>query len=288
MYLLNRLSKIFDNSEEVLFDDYSRFVLMSDCHRGDGTWADNFSKNQNFYFAALTYYYKNKYTYIEIGDGDELWENKDFSEIFNMHKDVFRLLSRFHKNNRLYFIYGNHDIVKRDQKFLEENLYKYYDSRRKKYIPLFEGLKVHEGLVLKHRKRNNKILLIHGHQVDFMNYTLWPISRFLVKNVWKPLETFGVKDPTSPAKNHQKKDSIDNKLTEWVERENVMIVAGHTHRSMFPEVGETPYFNDGSCVHPRCITAIEIEFGYIRLVKWHMKTNRNGLLYIGRDTLAGP
>ncbi len=36
---------------------------------------------------------------------------------------------------------------------------------------------------------------------------------------------------------------------------------------MFPEVGEISYFNDGSCVHPRCITAIEIENGTIKLVR---------------------
>ena len=67
-----RLSEVFESSEEIFFDDSSKFIFMSDCHRGDGSWADSFRKNRNNYYAALTYYYNNNYTYIELGDGDEL------------------------------------------------------------------------------------------------------------------------------------------------------------------------------------------------------------------------
>ncbi|NLP28008.1 MAG: serine/threonine protein phosphatase, partial [Clostridia bacterium] len=61
MNSLQRISKIFQSSEEVVFDDSSRIVLMSDCHRGDGNWSDDFSRNQNIFFRALTYYYENSY-----------------------------------------------------------------------------------------------------------------------------------------------------------------------------------------------------------------------------------
>ena len=33
-----------------------------------------------------------------------------------------------------------------------------------------------------------------------------------------------------------------------------------------------PFFNDGSCVHPRSITGIEIENGEISLIKWEIST----------------
>jgi len=107
---LKHISKVFETAEQITFDDSSRIVLMSDCHRGDGSWADDFSRNQNLYFAALTHYYKEKYTYIEIGDGDELWENSRFSDIKQMHSDVFWLLSKFYNEGRLYLIFGNHEI----------------------------------------------------------------------------------------------------------------------------------------------------------------------------------
>lgn len=29
------------------------YVFMSDCHRGDGNWSDNFANNKTIYLAAL-------------------------------------------------------------------------------------------------------------------------------------------------------------------------------------------------------------------------------------------
>jgi UDP-2,3-diacylglucosamine pyrophosphatase LpxH len=261
---------------------------MSDCHRGDGSWADTFSKNQNIYFAALNYYYYDNYTYIEIGDGDELWENNNISNIIKEHKNAFLILKRFFNKKRLYLIYGNHDIVKQSQKYVKQNLYYYYDEREKKKIALFKGIKVHEGLVLKQKDTQNEIFLVHGHQVDFLNSTLWRLTRFLVRYLWRPLEIFGVNDPTSTAKNYRKKESVEKRLSRWVQNNDSMIVAGHTHRPVFPEVGETRYFNDGSCVHPHGITAIEIANSKIQLVKWSIKTKDDNTLYVGRDIILGP
>ncbi|WP_407313990.1 metallophosphoesterase [Desulfosporosinus sp. SB140] len=285
---LKRISKIFESAEEIPFDDSSRIILMSDVHRGDGSWADDFSKNQNLYFAALTHYYNENYTYIEIGDGDELWKNKKLADIIYVHSDAFWLLTKFFKEGRLYLIFGNHDMDKRNDKFVKDNLYQYFDEQEKQYMPLFENIKVHEGLVLKHTLTEQKILLIHGHQVSFLDYDLWKLARFLVRYLWRPLESFGVNDPTSTAKNYHKKDTVEKRLTEWVKQEKHMLIAGHTHRPMFPDVGKPQYFNDGSSVHPRSITGIEIADGYITLVKWAVKTKDDGTLFIGRDMLAEP
>lgn len=288
MYELKRISKVYELSEQIPFDDSSRIVLMSDCHRGDGSWADDFSKNQSIYAAALNHYYKENFTYIELGDGDELWKNKKFSDIIKIHGDVFSILVDFHKKQRLYFIFGNHDMVKKNKKFVQNNLFYYFNEREKKNVPLFEDVKVHEGLVLNHTDTGNKIFLIHGHQVDYLNDGLWRFSRFLVRYIWNPLELFGFNDPTSAAKNYRKKQVVGGKLADWAEQNNCMLISGHTHRPTFPEPGEIPYFNDGSCVHPRCITAIEIDRGSIMLVKWEVKIRNDGSLFVGREILAGP
>lgn len=285
---LTRITKVFESAEEIPFDDSSRIILMSDIHRGDGGWADDFTKNQNLYFAALTHYYNENYTYIELGDGDELWKNKKLSDIIYVHSHAFWLLRKFFNEGRLYFIFGNHDMVKGDNKFVKDNMYQYFDQREKKNIPLFENIKLHEGLVLRHRVTDQKILLIHGHQVSFIDYEMWRLSRFLVRYLWRPLESFGVNDPTSTSKNYDKKNAVEEKLTEWVKEKKHMLIAGHTHRPRFPEVGELQYFNDGSSVHPRCITGIEIAEGNITLVKWDVKTKNDGTLFIGREILAGP
>ncbi len=48
-----------------------------------------------------------------------------------------------------------------------------------------------------------------------------------------------------------------------------MIIAGNIHRPQFPDPDELPYFNDGSSVHPRSITGLEIEHMQISMIKWH-------------------
>lgn len=285
MDALKRLSKVFKTAKEIPFDDSSKFILISDCHRGDGSWADDFSKNKNIYFAALNHYYNEKYTYIELGDGDELWENNNLYDIMHIHSDIFWVLSKFFNDGRLYLIFGNHDIVKKDEKFIKRNQY-YFDERKNKQIPIFEN--IYEGLILRHSITGGKVFLVHGHQVEWLNGKMWWLGRFLCRYFWKPLELFGVNDPTSTAKNYKRKDSMGKKLIEWVTTENQMLIAGHTHRPMFSEVGEPPYFNVGSCVHPHVITGIEIANGEIILVKWDIKTKSDGTLFVDRDVIAGP
>ncbi len=288
MNYLGRISKVFEASEELVIDDDSKLIIMSDCHRGDGSWADSFAGNQNIYFAALSYYYKENYTYIELGDGDELWENRNIKDIIHEHSDVFWLMKKFHDKKRLYLLYGNHDMVKKYPEFVKKNFYEFLSQRDNKTINLLKNITIHEGLILNHKDTGNKILLLHGHQTDFLNNDIWMVARFLVRYFWRPLENLCIKDVTRTAKNYKRKNDIAKRLTEWVKKENKMLIAGHTHRPMFPEPGEPPYFNDGSCVHPRCITGIEITGGSIQLVKWSIKSVNKGNLTVEKDILAGP
>ena len=94
----------------------SRIVLMSDCHRGIGTWGDNFQANQNLFFAALQYYNRRNFIYIELGDGDELWENRNLQEIVRIHSNQFWIMGEFYKSQRFYMLYGNHDRKKEKEK----------------------------------------------------------------------------------------------------------------------------------------------------------------------------
>lgn len=280
-----KLDKIFTKSKRIPIDNSTKLVIMSDCHRGAGDNFDNFVKNQNIYEAALTHYYNNGFTYVELGDGDEMWEVKNYKDIINVHLDSFKKLKKFNDSNRLIMIYGNHDISKKSQAVLEKYFYKYYNEKTKKEEPLLEGLNVYESLVLNYQ--NYDIFLIHGHQVDFLNSTLWRFSRFIVRYIWKNLEHIGIKDPTSAAKNYRVSKKIEKKLKEWSLKNNKIIIAGHTHRAIFPKMGESLYFNDGSCIHPNGITCIEIENGNITLVKWETKVKKDNLISVRRKVLEG-
>jgi hypothetical protein len=64
-----RLTEVFRSSQEIPFDDGSKFILFSDCHRSNNSWADDFANNQSLFFFALQHYFKDGFTYIELGDG---------------------------------------------------------------------------------------------------------------------------------------------------------------------------------------------------------------------------
>lgn len=285
----NRLSRAYNNAKIIPFDDNSKFILFSDCHRGDNSFADDFAKNRNIYFHALKYYYNEGFQYCELGDGDELWENIYFESIFEAHKNVFKLLRQYHLENRLHMIWGNHDMVYKDENYVKEHLSSYFEPIDDKDKELFEGIKYNEAVVLKHTKTDQEIFLTHGHQADWWNYTFWRIGRFLVRVLWKPLQVWGIADPTSPAKNYTELIKVERRIKRWILKNNLKItVVGHTHRPRFPEPGDIPFFNDGSCVHPRSITGIEIENGKISLIKWQIATTEDGTLRVVRILLEGP
>lgn len=284
-----RLNRAYKEAKILQFDDNSKFILFSDCHRGDNSFADDFANNRNIYFHALSHYFKDGFSYIELGDGDELWENVNFEPIFEAHKNVYKLLREFHLEGRLHMIWGNHDMVYKDPDYVDKHLSSYFEPIDESDKELFAGITYHEAIILKHRQTNQEICLLHGHQADTWNYSFWRWGRFLVRVLWKPLQVWGIADPTSPAKNYKELIRVEKRIKRWILENNLLItVMGHTHRPRFPEPGDIPLFNDGSCVHPRSITGIEIENGLISLIKWQIATKDDGTLQIVRILLEGP
>ncbi len=284
-----RLNRAYNNAKKIEFDDSSKFILFSDCHRGDNSFADDFSKNRNIYHHALKHYFNKGFNYCELGDGDELWENNNFESIFFAHKNVFKLLKEYHDENRLHMIWGNHDMVYRDPNYIKKHLSTYFEPKNNKEQVIFNNITYHEAIRLVHKKTNQEIFLAHGHQADWWNYKFWRWGRFLVRVLWKPLQVWGIADPTSPAKNYKELIKVEKRIKKWIVQNNEIItIVGHTHRPRFSEPGDIPFFNDGSCVHPRSITGIEIENGTISLIKWQIATKDDGTLQIIRVLLEGP
>ncbi|WP_405611160.1 metallophosphoesterase [Polaribacter sp. Asnod1-A03] len=285
----SRISRAFKNAKKIGFNADSKFVFFSDSHRGNNGFADDFARNRNMFKYALEYYYKNNFTYIELGDGDELWENRNFTRIFKANKHIYLWLKKFHDNNRLHLIWGNHDMKYKNPKTVRKNLYHFYDTVSDTTKELLVGANFSESIVLEDEKTGKGIFLLHGHQADWFNYIFWRLSSFLVKVLWKPLQILGFSDPTSPAQNFKERIKVERRLEKWiVANNNQMMITGHTHRPRFPDKNEIPLFNDGSCVHPRSITGIEIENHKITLIKWHIITNNSGIIQIKRTILEGP
>ena len=289
MSSFSRLNKAYANACVIPFNDSSRFIFFSDCHRGDNSFADEFANMRNIYFHALKQYLKEGFTYIELGDGDELWEHRHFADLFEAHKNIYFLLKEFFDDGRLHMLFGNHDFVYKNEEVVKKNYDSWWDPREQKVAPLMPGLKFHEAIVLRHEQTGKEIFLLHGHQADWFNYVFWRFARFMVRVLWKPLQVVGISDPTSPAKNNRELYKVERRVKKWIaSMHNMITIIGHTHRPRFPEPGDPALFNDGSCVHPRSITGIELIEGELSLIRWSLDTTDEGYLQVRRSVLEGP
>ena len=157
-----RIDKALLEAVHLPLNSCSRYIIISDCHRGEGGANDNFLRNQHLYMAALNYYIAHGFTYFELGDGEELWENRHLSRIEESHQDVYCRFETLQKQCRIYRIYGNHNME-------------------------MKGM-LGEAMILDNCEGGRDICMIHGHQADFFNSVCWKLSRFLVRYFWKPLE----------------------------------------------------------------------------------------------------
>jgi UDP-2,3-diacylglucosamine pyrophosphatase LpxH len=285
---LKRLTRIFENAECIQFTNRDRLVFFSDVHRGNNSWADEFARNETTYTYALQYYYKADFTYVEVGDGDELLKFKYVEPIRIAHEQVFRILEKFRSKNRLYYIFGNHDDEYLKPEMVHIRPARIFEMGAEEMQLPFMNIKAVEGLVFKHKESGVELFAVHGHQGDDLFHRLIWLNRVLIRLVWRPLQLMGLQDPASIAQNMYKRQKVEEELIRWCKENNQPMLCGHTHKERFAKKGKAPYFNDGSCVHPRYITCIEIVKGEIALIRWRIKPNKKGQLVVQRTVLKGP
>jgi len=288
----------FELIKHIALSPGMKLIVMSDMHRGDGSGADDFAQNSLIYRCALDYYLENGFTYIELGDAEELWENENFDQIYITHTPVYELLAKFHdpdpEKTRYLKVWGNHDL--------------YWKNHQDIYQSLFPGIQIYEAIFL-----NDSILMIHGHQADPMcSGPIAAVSQFFVNHIWADMQRSGVKDPTRAATNPGLCNEVDERLHKWAARNDhgiTAIIAGHTHRAVFENLSVTElryldckvktehlqithkadrcYYNTGSCVHPSSIMGLEVYFEagiQCSLVEWRYATD-GGIVAVKRDLL---
>lgn len=287
MRTVQLLTRAYEKAKVMEIDENSKYIIFSDCHRGNGSMNDEFSRNENTYLYALNYYYNKGYTYIEAGDGDELWEHK-FGHIKKAHAGVFSRIRKFHEENRFILLYGNHNIFLRKNDYVRKNYDTFYDHYDEAEYNLLRGIEPEEALVLKLPKNRQEVFIVHGHQGDFLNDQLWPFAMFSLKYFWRFFHSFGIRNPASPVKNVHKQHKIEKNYKKWIAEKKTMLICGHTHRVKYPKPDELPYFNTGCCVYPRRITGIEIAGGNILLIQWRTVPDAEGIMRVKRKVLRGP
>ncbi len=239
-------------SKPVKLPAKGKYVIFSDLHRDKfHNKAGNFWYNRDLYKDALNFYLKKGYTLIENGDGEELWQFS-LKEILSSHDEIYKLFAEFYKEDRAYFLYGNHNV---DMKF--RIFHSYWTD---KYMP---KVKYHPLLFI-----GDHIMVTHGHQWDWV-YRLGFIPVRLIVRLWKYLEYLGVGsfDPSIPSEHSDLARKIDRNIIEWGNDHGYIMICGHTHYAKFHPGGDY-YYNSGCGVVEGRLTGLEISNGNIKLIRW--------------------
>lgn len=308
--LLNQIEEQKQDRGTILNVDLltSKIIIFSDQHKGAGDLADDFRLAEKNYQAALDHYFERGFTFINLGDCEELWECKPQIAIEHNRASLLHEV-KFLQAGRYFRIFGNHDLE-----------WKYAIQQNAFLKPLFgENLKVFEGLLLKmeHNGKPYSIFLTHGHQGDLKSDGN-AFSKWIVAAIWTPIQRYLEITLNSISDSFGLIDRHNIIMSDWsATKQNLIFISGHTHKPVFASLdhidrlekeklyaetagnkervkaigielqkrmieykgkySEKPsphpsYFNTGCCCfQDGDITGIELEGGFIRLVKWEGK-----------------
>lgn len=287
-----------------------KFVILSDQHKGARDGADDFALAEKNYLAALDYYHRQNFFYINLGDSEELWENM-FATVKKHNKATFKAEQQFLKRDAFVKIFGNHDLYWDNDPLAPISLKQIYGKE----------VKIYEGIILQTEvnQKTLSIYMTHGHQGDLQSDGNW-FSKWFISDIWGPVQAYLRINPNTPANNNELKTAHNQMMYQWsAKQENVLLITGHTHQPVFKSLthieqlymdldqaksagdqktedslnqqikdlhlkGETrinlknykpTYFNSGCCCFDDGdITGIELEDEMIRLIKWDYKNRQ--------------
>ena len=282
-----------------------KYIILSDQHKGGKDLADDFRNTETNYMNTLQYYYDNGFTFINLGDCEELWEATP-SVVVEKNRLTLLEEAQFHATGRYHRIYGNHD--------LEWN----YEIQRTLFLkPIFgPKLAINQGLLLNttYNGKQYSIFLAHGHQGDQRSDGN-AFSKWFVAAIWTPIQRFLDIQVDRVSDSFELVDKHNILMYEWsATQDKLLFISGHTHKPVFASLDhidrltkqlekaqsvndeitagaiklelekrrkeyagkkivrtmlKPTYFNTGCCCYPDGdLTGIEIENGFIRLVKW--------------------
>ena len=298
--------------------DKDAFVLISDQHKGDGSSADDFKENAGLYMQALCHYQERGFNLIVLGDSEECWENSyrrilaQYGPVIKKEIDLAAAASPQKKLR----IWGNHDkeislrrfrryyrqlktglldgvtysegvclgpdifLVHGHQgRFFEDIAWRasrlavkfIWKSLQKLFLIGKEGpaenARLREDLEINYYRwaKKKRLLLICGHTHRAMFASLTHLE-FLEKEILE------LKEKNEPEK------VIAQKIAE---REQIVSRGQGLTRLFFETPPERPvpcYFNAGCCCYANGMTCLEIEKGWIRLIKWERRTGERTIL----------
>jgi len=224
------LGQVLHEAQENIFHldiNNDKWILFSDMHKGAKNGADDFRHCEANYVSALEHYFEAGFSLCVMGDAEELWEEFPRTVIQQNHAS-FSTESRFHHEGRYMRLWGNHDEIWEDQKIVRKLLQPLYGKRQ---------LEVPEAILMRVKNGNEtlgRILLIHGHQGTQNEGTNNRFAKWILHNIWRPLQVWTGFSCNTPATDWQLRRARDVIIYNWVVAQpNLILIAGHTHAPVF-------------------------------------------------------
>lgn len=282
-----------------------RFIVFSDQHKGTRDLADDFRLAEKNYLAALDYYFVNNFQFVNLGDAEELWENTP-DTVMKVNKTVLEAEVKFLQQNRYYKVFGNHDLEWKYP--FQQMLYlkPVFGDGLKIYEGVELQTQYNNktfSIFLTHGHQGDK--KSDGNPFStWVVAAIWtPIQRFLEVSINTPATSFELTDahniimyewsatqkqlimvsghthkPVFASLDHidrlthqlqQAKALNDAVLVKKIEEELTSRKKEYGGKKIVKSMAYPSYFNSGCCCFSDGdITGIEIEDGFMRLIKW--------------------
>jgi len=290
-----------------LRDVGNRLIIFSDQHRGTRNGSDDFAVCENSYQTALEYYNKEDFHFINLGDCEELWENTMFG-ISKFNKGVYETEKLFVDRDAYCKVIGNHDLFWDNDPLASAWLKKIYGKVIPIFTGILINVgfyKTKMEIFCTHGHQGDKQSDGNVFSKWFVSYIWGPLQNFLGININSPSANNNLKtvhnmfmyDWSAAQKGillitghtHQ---PVFNSLTH-LERLYQRLAGArklndyHTLQNIEAEIPrrkreydfvnysfdqmKPTYFNSGCCCYDDgTITGLEINDGFIRLIKWSL------------------
>lgn len=291
------------------FDPHDgKFIIFSDQHKGARNGADDFMAAEPNYLTALEYYNGRDFIFINLGDSEELWENT-LGRVKKHNEENFQVERKFVARDAFVKVIGNHDLYWGNDPFAWWQLKKIFGADIKAYegVILETVIKGNQFRIFCTHGHQGDAQSDGNWFSKFFVARVWaPFQAYLRINPnttayddtkktlhneimyeWSSIQqrsllvTGHTHQPVFESLTHierlyrqyQQAESSGNKqvladlYAEIKRREKEFTAVSADYLNMKPS-----YFNTGCCCFvDGDITGIEIEGGFIRLVKWTAK-----------------
>lgn len=303
--IFQQLSDLYQQTEPIEIGLKDKILILSDVHKGNGGFADEFLPNSKLYKKILKdHYLPNDFRLVLNGDIEELYKFR-FKQIHDYWQDVYKIYDEFVDNGHFYKIIGNHDYDLIHDGFGKSNenltfavkfqfegkdIFIFHGHQTSNYLQTYNKLSLYFVRYFVNPLRiSNSTFTLDTKKIfitELRNYRFSSLKKIIsiIGHTHKPLfESMSKKDSLTyqienmirkyPKSKAKKKRKIQKKIDKF-KKEFQSLQANNDKRetlrhALYNDDLLVPcLFNSGSVIGKRGLTGIEIENGMIRLVYW--------------------